>query len=70
MCPSATNLHVERAGLLTSGLIPAVRHALHNLLTHDAIVMPSSATVFVQARNVPTMVPLEIWAECWYDSIP
>ena len=37
------------AGLLTSGLIPAVRHALHNLLTHDAIVIPSSATVFVQA---------------------
>ena len=36
------------AGLLSSGLIPAVRHSLHNLLTADAIVLPASATVFVQ----------------------
>ena len=38
------------AGLLSSGLIPAVSHAMHNLMTSDAIVLPASATVFVQAR--------------------
>lgn len=37
------------AGLLTSGLIPSVRHALGSLLTTDAILLPASATVYCQA---------------------
>lgn len=36
-------------GLLTSGLIPSVRHALGSLLTTDAILLPASATVYCQA---------------------
>ena len=40
---------VPPAGLLTSGLIPSVRHALDGLLTSDAILLPASATVYMQA---------------------
>lgn len=48
------------AGLLTSGLIPAVRHSLLHLLTADARVLPAAATVFMQvpARRQPRKV---IW---------
>ncbi len=42
------------AGLLTSGLIPSVRHALGSLLTIDAILLPSSATVYCQAVELRT----------------
>lgn len=42
------------AGLLTSGLVPAVSHALASLATIDALVLPASATVFVQAVEVRT----------------
>ncbi|KAL4424877.1 hypothetical protein ABPG77_002100 [Micractinium sp. CCAP 211/92] len=41
-------------GLLTSGLIPSVRHALGSLLTTDAILLPSSATVYCQAVELRT----------------
>ncbi|KAK9825810.1 hypothetical protein WJX74_009582 [Apatococcus lobatus] len=41
-------------GLLTCGLIPAVRHSLDNLLTPNAIILPASATVFMQAAEVRT----------------
>lgn len=36
-------------GLLAAGILPSVRHALDNLLTSDAIVLPASATVYAQA---------------------
>ncbi|KAL4451864.1 hypothetical protein ABPG75_007526 [Micractinium tetrahymenae] len=41
-------------GLLTSGLIPSVRHALGTLLTADAILLPASATVYCQAVELRT----------------
>ena len=42
-------------GLLSSGLVPAISHALNNfLLTHDAIVIPAAATVYMQVRAGPT----------------
>lgn len=41
-------------GLLAAGLVPALRHAFDaGLLTSDAVVLPSSATVFVQVRLEP-----------------
>lgn len=41
-------------GLLSSGIIPAVRHALgSSLLTHDAAIIPASATVYMQVRPWP-----------------
>ncbi|KAK9815442.1 hypothetical protein WJX72_003717 [[Myrmecia] bisecta] len=40
-------------GLLSSGIIPAVRHALDNLLASECIVLPASATVYVQAVEFP-----------------
>ena len=42
------------AGLLASGIVPAVRHALGGLLTGDARVLPASATVYVQAVELRT----------------
>lgn len=42
------------AGLLTSGLIPSVRHALGSLLTTDAILLPASATLYCQAVEFRT----------------
>ena len=36
------------AGLLTSGVLPAMRHCLQNILTDDAILIPAAATVYVQ----------------------
>lgn len=47
------------AGLLTSGLIPSVRHAMDGLLTSDAILLPASATVYMQAvrRGVDAQLP-------------
>jgi len=46
------------AGLLSSGLIPAVSHALHSLMTSDSIVLPASATVFVQVLFARVYVPI------------
>lgn len=42
------------AGFLTSGIIPAMHHALSHLLVPDAILLPSSATVYMQAVEVRT----------------
>ena len=42
------------AGLLASGIIPAVRHCLDNLLTTDARIIPASATVFAQVPSAET----------------
>ena len=41
-------------GLLTAGMLPSVRHALDNLLTTDATVLPASATVYAQAIELRT----------------
>ena len=41
-------------GLLSSGIVPAMRHALDNLLLPDAIVVPSSATMYAQAVEMRT----------------
>ena len=38
----------ERVGLLTSGVVLAMRHCLQSILTDDAIIIPASATVYVQ----------------------
>lgn len=40
--------------LLTSGIVPAIRHALDTLTTSDATVLPGSATVFIQAVELRT----------------
>ena len=40
------------AGLLTSGLIPSVRHAIQNLMADEMIILPAAATVFVQAAEI------------------
>lgn len=47
------------AGLLTSGLIPSVRHAMDGLLTSDAILLPASTTVYMQAvrRGIAVQQP-------------
>ena len=39
-------------GLLASGLIPGLKHALNNLLLPDAIIMPASADVYVQVSRL------------------
>ena len=36
------------AGLLTSGIIPAMRHSLQDILTDSAMLIPAAATVYVQ----------------------
>ena len=41
------------AGLLTSGIVPAMRHCLQSILTDDAIIIPASATVYVQVLIPP-----------------
>ena len=41
-------------GLLTSGIIPAARHALDNLMIDKPIAIPCSATLYVQAGEVYT----------------
>ena len=43
------------AGLLTSGVVPAMRHCLQSLLTDDAVLIPASATVFVQVCTAHIM---------------
>lgn len=49
--PNPCLLHASAAGLLASGLIPAVRHSLLHLLTADARVLPAAATVFFQVLH-------------------
>ncbi|GLC34375.1 hypothetical protein PLESTM_000188400 [Pleodorina starrii] len=47
-------------GLLTSGLLPAVRHvAAAGLLTRDAVVVPAAATVWMQAAQLAAPPPRE-----------
>lgn len=41
-------------GLLASGLIPGLKHALNNLLLPDAIIMPASADVYIQVPASPS----------------
>ncbi len=55
-------------GLLSSGIIPCVKHALAELATMDAVVIPASATVSVQAVQIYTeevcgidMSPVNRW---------
>eukprot|EP00210_Caulerpa_lentillifera_P006726 g6428.t1 len=36
-------------GLLTSGIIPAFRHCMDNILIHNPVLIPASATVFAKA---------------------
>ena len=49
-------------GLLSSGLIPGITHALDNyLLTHDAVVIPASATVYMQASIVLRSTSKTLW---------
>ena len=43
---------LRNVGLLTSGLIPSMRHAIQNLMTEEMIVLPAAATVYVQAAEV------------------
>lgn len=54
VCCNLLIANILDEGLLTSGIIPAVRHALGSLTTHEAIVMPASATVYMQAVEVRT----------------
>lgn len=44
----------KHTGLLTSGIVPCVRHALDVLLTTDAVLLPASATVYMQAVELRT----------------
>ncbi|GLI67242.1 hypothetical protein VaNZ11_011150, partial [Volvox africanus] len=47
-------------GLLTSGLLPAVRHAATaGLITRDAIVVPAAATVWLQAAELSVPPPIK-----------
>jgi len=48
-------------GLLSAGIIPACSHALAKLALPDAIVLPASATVYVQA------VELRVTRVCHFD---
>ena len=40
------------SGLLTSGLIPSMRHAINSLMADEMVVLPASATVYVQAAEI------------------
>jgi hypothetical protein len=42
------------AGLLTSGLIPVVRHCIQKLMADDMQIIPMAATVYVQAVEART----------------
>ena len=59
-------------GLLSSGLIPSTKHCLQNLLLPDAIVLPSSATVFAQAIEIKSknICALDVSAIDLYRSHP
>ncbi len=46
------------AGLLTSGIIPAMRHCMHNILADDAILLPAAATVYMQVISVKVFLTL------------
>ncbi len=54
VCCNLLIANILDEGLLTSGIIPAVHHALANLTTHEAIVLPASATVYMQAVEIRT----------------
>ena len=41
-------------GLLTSGILPAMRHCIQNLMADDMIVLPAAATVYCQAAEART----------------
>lgn len=40
------------AGLLTSGIIPSIRHCVQNLMTADMVILPAAATVYIQAAEI------------------
>ena len=42
------------AGLLTSGILPAMRHCIQNLMADDMVVLPAAATVYCQAAEART----------------
>jgi hypothetical protein len=46
--------HFRLAGLLTSGIVPAMHHCLHSIMADDAVLLPASATVYVQAAEIRT----------------
>eukprot|EP00887_Chlorella_sp_A99_P001822 scaffold19.g1822.t1 len=54
ICCNLLIANILDEGLLTSGLIPAVSHALASLTTSDAIILPASATVYMQAVEIRT----------------
>ena len=54
VCCNLLIANILDEGLLSSGIIPAVRHALSTLTTQDAIVLPASATVYMQAVELRT----------------
>lgn len=54
VCCNLLIANILDEGLLTSGIIPAVRHALGSLTTHKATVLPASATVYMQAVELRT----------------
>ena len=57
MCSNFTCVLLRTAGLLTSGIVPAMRHCLQSILTDDAIIIPASATVYVQVLIPPAPLP-------------
>lgn len=61
ICCNVIVSNIFDQGLLTSGMIPAIHHALAELATHNAIVVPSNATVYMQA------VELRISDVCNFD---
>ncbi|PSC69443.1 arginine methyltransferase [Micractinium conductrix] len=55
VCCNLLIANILDEGLLTSGLIPCMRHALDaGLLTSDAVLLPLSATVYMQAVEIRT----------------
>ncbi len=51
--PNADDLDIL-VGLLTSGIVPVMRHCIQTLMADDMVVIPMSATVYVQAAEVRT----------------
>lgn len=54
MALSRPNLATPFAGLLTSGILPAMRHCIQHLMADDMIVLPAAATVYCQAAEART----------------
>lgn len=54
VCCNLLITNIFDKGLLSSGIIPAIQHALSELMIQDSIIMPSSATVYAQAVELRT----------------